>query len=117
MYSRLRSRSARSYRTNRHIRCGARLLHPPMAPIPTTVDELTAALQCSPVDLSLVTSLVSRDPSLRALLCPLTGVSNCNHATLALQIVSIGIEPLIRILCTLKHRRESSAHFLERDYQ
>lgn len=119
MRSRLNSKSAGTHRLTspQHIRCRARLLHPPTPAIAATVDELTAALQCSPVDLALVTTLVSRDQSLQALLRRLTGVSNCSHAMLALQIVSIGVEPLIRILRTVAHRRESSAQFVERDYQ
>lgn len=83
----------------------------------TTGDELITALQRYPVDLELVTSLVNRDPFLQNLLRLLSGVPDCSSAALSLQVVSIGVEPLIRILSALLRGRESYPHTLERDYQ
>jgi hypothetical protein len=118
MPSRLSSNSACTRRlpAAQHIRCRARL-HPDTPDEATTGEKLIAALRCSPVDLALVTTLVDRDPFLQSLLRLLTGVPNCSNVTLSLQIVSIGVEPLIRILCALPCHRESSGHSLERDYQ
>ena len=82
-----------------------------------TRDQIITALQCSPVDLSFVTSLINRDPLVQDLLHLSSGVPGSVNTTLSLQIVSIGIEPLIRILTSLYPPCKSYPLTLERASQ